>query len=123
MNVVIWIVQIVLAALFLGSGGAKLTQPEDKLAERMTFIPLYPKHSVRFIGAAEVLGAIGLIVPAATKIAPVLTPIAATGLFVIMAGATATHLKLKENKVAPVTVVLALLALFVAITRFGAYSL
>jgi hypothetical protein len=123
MNVVIWVVQGLLAALFLFSGGAKVTQPEAKLAERMTFIPLYPKHSVRFIGAAEVLAAIGLILPAATKIAPVLTPIAATGLVIIMIGATATHLKLKETKAVPMTVVLGLLALFVAITRFGAYSL
>lgn len=123
MNVVIWIVQGLLAFLFLFSGGSKLVTPEPKLKEKMTWIDSYPKNSVRYIGAAEVLAAIGLILPAALKIAPVLTPIAATGLFVIMAGATITHLKLKEAKAVPFTIVLALLSLFVAITRFGPYSI
>ncbi|MDT7725261.1 MAG: hypothetical protein QOI21_1837 [Actinomycetota bacterium] len=123
MNVVIWIVQGLLAAMFLVSGGSKLALPESKLKERMTWIDSYPKNSVRFIGAVEVLAAIGLILPAATKIAPVLTPLAATGLFIVMVGATITHLKLNEAKATPVTIVLALLSLFVAITRFGPYSL
>jgi uncharacterized membrane protein YphA (DoxX/SURF4 family) len=123
MNVVIWIVQGLLAALFLFSGGSKLVTPEPKLKETMAWIDTYPKNSVRYIGAAEVLAAIGLILPAATKIAPVLTPIAAVGLFVIMAGATITHLKLNEAKATPITIVLGLLSLFVAITRFGPYSI
>jgi uncharacterized membrane protein YphA (DoxX/SURF4 family) len=123
MNVVIWIVQGLLAAMFLFSGGMKVTQPEEKLREQMSWIEHYPENSVRLVGAAEVLAAIGLILPAVTKIAPVLTPLAATGLVITMLGATATHLKLKEFKVVPMTIVLTLLALFVAITRFGAYSI
>jgi uncharacterized membrane protein YphA (DoxX/SURF4 family) len=123
MNVVIWIVQGLLAAMFLVSGGSKLVTPEPKLKERMTWIDSYPKNSARYIGTVEVLAAIGLILPAATKIAPVLTPLAATGLVIVMVGATITHLRLNEAKATPITIVLALLSLFVAITRFGPYSI
>jgi uncharacterized membrane protein YphA (DoxX/SURF4 family) len=123
MNVVIWIVQGVLAAMFLMAGGTKLTQPDEKLVEKMTWIKTWPKGSSLFIGTVEVLAAIGLILPAATKIAPVLTPIAASGLVVVMIGAVVTHVRAKEPSGAGMTAVLGLLALFVAITRFGAYSL
>ncbi|HEV7977380.1 DoxX family protein [Amycolatopsis sp.] len=123
MNVVIWIVQGLLAVAFLFTGGSKLVTPGPKLEEQMSWMDNYPKNSVRYIGAVEVLAAIGLILPAATKIAPVLTPLAAVGLVIVMVGATITHLKLNEAKATPVTIVLALLSLFVAITRFGPYSI
>jgi uncharacterized membrane protein len=123
MNVAIWVVQGVLAVLFLGAGATKLTQPDEKLVDRMTWIKTWPKGSSILIGTVEVLGALGLILPAASKIAPVLTPIAASGLVVVMIGAVATHVRAKEWSGAGFTVILGLLALFVAITRFGAYAL
>jgi hypothetical protein len=77
----------------------------------------------RAIGLVEVLGALGLILPAALKIAPVLTPIAALGLAMTMVGAVLTHLQLGEtNRIGP-AIVLLLLLVFVAVERFGPYSL
>ena len=83
-NKVLWVVQGLLAALFLFAGGAKLVLP----AEAMKGPIELPVAFLRFIGLAEVLGAIGLIVPWLTHIRPVLTPLAAVGLVVIMIGAT-----------------------------------
>jgi hypothetical protein len=83
-NKVLWVVQGLLAALFLFAGGAKLVLP----AEAMKGPIELPVAFLRFIGVAEVLGAIGLIVPWLTHIRPVLTPLAAVGLVIIMIGAT-----------------------------------
>ena len=83
-NKVLWVVQGLLAALFLFAGGAKLVLP----AEAMKGPIELPVAFLRFIGAAEVLGAIGLIIPWLTRIRPVLTPLAAAGLVIIMIGAT-----------------------------------
>ena len=83
-NKVLWVVQGLLAALFLFAGGAKLVLP----AEAMKGPIELPIAFFRFIGVAEVLGAIGLIVPWLTRIRPVLTPLAAVGLVIIMIGAT-----------------------------------
>lgn len=83
-NKVLWVVQGLLAALFLFAGGAKLVLP----AEAMKGPIELPVAFLRFIGAAELLGAIGLIIPWLTRIRPVLTPLAAAGLVIIMIGAT-----------------------------------
>ncbi|MDJ0345814.1 DoxX family protein [Streptomyces sp. H10-C2] len=124
MNVVLWILQGVLAAAFLMAGLMKVTQPKEKLADRMKFVNDYSDGMVKFIGAVEVLGAIGLILPAATGIAPVLTPVAATGLALTMAGAASYHIRKKDivNEILP-SVVLLVLAAVVAWGRFGPYSL
>lgn len=84
MNVALWIIQVLLAALFLFAGGMKLVLPLDQLAGP---VPL-PGSFVRFIGVAEVLGGLGLILPGLLRIRPGLTPLAAAGLVVIMIGAT-----------------------------------
>ena len=84
-NVTLWVVQGLLAALFLFAGGMKLVLPIEALAGPM---PL-PGPFLRFIGVAEVLGAVGLILPWLLRIRPSLTPLAATGLVIIMIGATA----------------------------------
>ena len=118
MNIFLWIVQIVLAAAFLMAGSLKLTQPIEKLEKNMSWVARYPKPVVRFVGAMEVLGAIGLILPWATGIAPVLTPLAAVGLAVIMVLAAVHHLRHKEPQSLPVNGVLFVLALIVAIGRF-----
>src|SRR6266576_4426821 len=84
MNVVLWIVQGLLAALFLFAGGAKLVLPLDQ----MTGPVALPGWFLRFLGVAEVLGALGLILPGLLRIRPGLTPLAAAGLVIIMIGAT-----------------------------------
>jgi hypothetical protein len=76
------------------------------------------RHAAR-IGAVEILGAIGLILPQALDIAPVLTPLAATGLAVIQVGAIIVHGRRKETKALPMNVVLLVLAAFVAVGRFA----
>jgi hypothetical protein len=84
-NVTLWAVQGLLAALFLFAGAMKLLLPIEALAGPM---PL-PGPFLRFIGVAEVLGAVGLILPWLLRIRPSLTPLAAVGLVIIMSGATA----------------------------------
>src|SRR5712691_11677154 len=84
MSRVLWIVQALLAAVFLFSGGMKLVMPPDVLAQ---MLPL-PSLLVRLIGLAETLGAIGLILPGLLRIRPGLTPLAAAGLVLLMTGAT-----------------------------------
>lgn len=122
MNVFLWILQGVLAAAFLGAGLMKLSQPKSKLKENMAWVEDFSDNGVKGIGAAEVLGAIGLILPAATDIAVILTPIAAAALTVTMAGAVITHVKRGEQSQIPPSAVLGILALVVAIFRFGPNS-
>ena len=121
MNVVAWILSGLLALAYLGAGLAKIATPREKLLanERMAWTADFQPSQVKLIGVAEVLGAIGLILPWATGIAPVLTPIAAVGLVLLQVGAGLTHLRRKETQALPINAVLALLALVVAIIRFA----
>lgn len=97
MLIALWIINAVLALLFLAAGGMKAVKSKAALAESgMGWTEDYSAASIRLIGIAEVLGALGLILPLATGIAPILTPIAAAALAVIMIGATATHARRKE---------------------------
>src|SRR5258706_13499405 len=87
-NIVAWILQIVLAAAFLAAGGMKLIRPKPALVgSGMAWADDFADSNVKLIGAVEVLGAIGLVLPWALGIAPVLTPLAAVGLALVMAGA------------------------------------
>jgi uncharacterized membrane protein YphA (DoxX/SURF4 family) len=121
-NVVLWVLQGLLAAGFLGSGGLKLAQPYEKLSKTLGWVSHFRPPVVRLIGVAEVLGGLGLILPAATHIAPILTPIAAVGLAVTMIGAVITHVRLRDpiSQMAPSAVLLVLSAV-VAWGRFGPY--
>jgi DoxX-like family len=119
MNLVLWIAQGLLAFAMLGAGGLKVATPRVKLAEKMKWAASWSDTNVKLLGAAEVLGAVGLVVPWLTGIAPVLTPVAALCVLVLMAGAVKTHVDLKEPVVPPA--VLGALALFVALGRFGAF--
>jgi len=83
-NVLLWVVQASLAALFLFAGGMKLVLPLEALAGPVALPGLF----MRFIGLAEVAGALGLVLPSLLKIQPRLTPVAAAGLVIIMIGAT-----------------------------------
>lgn len=118
MNTVIWIVQIVLALAFGMAGIMKLTQPYERLATRMGWVKDFAPPTVRLIGTLELLGAIGLILPAATKVLPWLTPVAAVGLALTMLGAMATHLRRKEQPMMSANLLLLLLAAFVVFGRF-----
>ena len=102
----LWIVNIVLALLFLAAGGMKALAPTPRLRERgMTWTDDFSTRAVTLIGIAEVIGAVGLIVPLATGILPLLTPIAAVCLAVLMVGAITVHVRRSES-FAPAAVML-----------------
>ncbi|ADJ48867.1 DoxX family protein [Amycolatopsis mediterranei S699] len=122
MNVTLWILQAVLAAMFGMAGVMKSTQPKDKLAEKLPWVKDFSPGVVKVIGVAELAAALGLILPAALDIAPVLTPLAATGLVVIMLGAIITHARRKEPQAIAFNVVLLIVAAVVAWGRFGPYA-
>lgn len=126
MNIAIWIAQGLLAFAFLAAGGMKLAAPKEKLlaaGKSMAWVEDFSTASIKLIGTAEVLGAIGVVLPAALRIAPVLSPIAAVGLAVVTVGAAVVHLKRREPAAVGGPLVLCLLAIFVVVTRFGAYAL
>jgi len=114
MTYALWIVQGLLALLFLWAGGMKLALPLEALAGP---VPL-PGLFVRFIGVAEVLGAIGLILPGLLGVRPGLTPLAAAGLVIIMIGATALTLAGGDVVPALIPLVVGLLLTFVAYGRW-----
>src|SRR5258705_6269045 len=97
MNLTLWIFQAVLAVIFVGSGIAKTTMSRERLlATGQTGIALFPMPVVRLTAAAELLAVAGLLLPWATGIARVLTPVAALGLCVVMVGAASSHARLRE---------------------------
>ncbi|MEX5711121.1 DoxX family protein [Parafrankia sp. FMc6] len=122
MNVTLWIIQGLLAAAFALGGSQKATQPKDKLVGRLPWVEDFSPNTVRFIGVVELLAAVGLVLPRATGIAPVLTPLAATGLAVTMVLAAVTHVRRREPSGIAVNAVLFALAVFVAWGRFGPYG-
>jgi uncharacterized membrane protein YphA (DoxX/SURF4 family) len=122
MNVFLWILQVVLAAMFAMAGVQKATQPRDELAARLPWVEDFSAGTVRFIGVMELLGSVGLILPAALGIAPVLTPLAATGLAIVMALAMLAHRRRREPKAIAFNAVLFVLALVIGWGRFGPYS-
>jgi uncharacterized membrane protein YphA (DoxX/SURF4 family) len=123
MNQALWIIAIVLAVAFAGSGLMKLVVPKDKLVTAgQGWAQDYSQTNIRLIGLVELLGAVGLVVPAAVHIAPILVPLAAVGLALVMVGAVVVHARRKEPLNIAVNVVLIALAVFVAWGRFGPYS-
>ncbi len=123
MNVVLWIIAGLLAAAFLAAGLMKVAQPKEKLvASGMGWAEAFSPGTVKLIGALEIAAAIGLIVPALLGIVPVLVPLAALGLVLIMLGAIVTHARRGETPMAVVNVVLLVLAAVVAWGRFGPES-
>ena len=119
MNITLWIVQAALGALFLFGGGMKLFAFDKYKATAETRSKGkglgHSKEFLTFIGACEVAGGLGLILPMALRILPILTPLAALGLAIIMLGATIFHLRRKDSPVP--TVVLFLLLGFVTVGR------
>jgi uncharacterized membrane protein YphA (DoxX/SURF4 family) len=122
-NVFLWITAGVLAVAFLLAGLMKLAQPKEKLAASgMTWTEDVRAGGVKLIGAAEVLAALGLILPAVFGIAPVLVPLAALGLVLVMLGAVIVHARRKEPQMIAVNLVLLVLAAVIVWGRFGPYA-
>jgi hypothetical protein len=123
MNDVLWVIAGVLAASFVTSALLKLTRTKEQLQESgLGWVEDFSPQTIKLIGVAEGLGAIGLVLPAVVDVAEVLVPVAATALAVVMAGAFATHLRRREAPLAVVNLVFLGLLVFVAVGRFGAHS-
>jgi hypothetical protein len=117
MSIALLVAEGFAALVFLVTGALKVTMPKEKLAEKMHWAATWPAGRIKLLGLAEMAGALGLVLPAALHIAPVLTPIAAVCLAVLMLGAVQAHRRLHEN-FAP-ALVLALVCVAIAVGRFG----
>ena len=122
MTVFLWVLQIALAAVFVMAGVIKATQPKEKLVTNLPWVEDFSAGTVKLIAILELLGAVGLILPAVTGILPILTPVAATGLAIVMALAVNTHRRRHEPSGMALTAVLFVAAVVVAWGRFGPYS-
>jgi uncharacterized membrane protein YphA (DoxX/SURF4 family) len=114
MNIALWIVQALLALLFLFAGGMKFVMSIEEMTKQMPM----PGWFLRFIGVCEVLGALGLIFPWLLRIRPGLTPLAAAGLVIIMIGATALTLMTGDIAMALMPLMVGILCAFVAYGRW-----
>ena len=119
LRIALWIAQLVLFLVFAATGFVKLTLPIAQLAPVMSWVADAPPALVRFIGVAELAGAVGVLLPALTRVHPALTPLAALGLAIVMGLATAANLASGELAHAAVSFPLGALAAFVAWGRFA----
>jgi len=119
-NIALWVVQGLLALVYLAVGGLKVVRPREQLIASGDFGWMKDSSDagVKAVGLVEILGALGVILPWLTGIAPILTPIAAIGLVVVQIGALRVHLVRAERRPLPANVLLLLLAVFVAAGRF-----
>lgn len=113
-DIAYWIVAGLLAAFYLYSGGLKVVRSREQLAPMMGWVDTIPMPLVRAVGAVEVLGALGLVLPPLTGVAPVLALVAALGFLVLQLLATALHLSRGEARVTGLNAVLVVLAGVVA---------
>lgn len=118
LHIGLWVAQALLGAAFLMTGGMKVSAPIEQLAAQMPWVTGAMGGAVRFIGVVELLGALGLILPSATRIMPKLTPLAAAGLLTVMVLASMTHISRGEYPMILANVVLGGLAAFIAQGRF-----
>ena len=125
MNLALWIVAGLLAAQNFAGAGAKLFIPKDKFASMFSnwkWAEEFTPGTFKLIGVVEALGAVGLILPAVLGIAPILVPIAASGMALYMSGAATTRLRRREYPAMAGDVVVLALFAFVAWGRFGPES-
>ncbi|MFF4577522.1 DoxX family protein [Streptomyces sp. NPDC001389] len=125
MNLALWIVTGLLAAAYLLGGAFKVITPKEKIAAAGSsgrWVEDFSDGGVKAIGALEVLAAAGLVLPAVLGVAPVLVPLAALGLVLLMLGAALIRFRRHETKLVVVDLVYVLLAAFVAWGRFGPES-
>ena len=123
MNLALWLATGVLAVALVATGLMKLTQSKAALSTKVGWVEDYSPAQIKAIGAVEILGATGLILPGVTGVAPVLVPIAALGLAVVMIGAAITHIRRGERPFLLLNLVLFALAVFLAWGRLGSYPL
>lgn len=119
MNTLLWIIQGMMAAAFMMTGAMKLVTKKEAVADSMGYVNDFTQGQLYGIGVLELMGAAGLILPLLTGILPVLTPLAALGLVVIMVGAFFTHLR--RDEIVPMglmNIMLIAMGLFVAYGRF-----
>ncbi|MBW6437539.1 DoxX family protein [Actinoplanes hulinensis] len=122
MNIVLWIIAGLLAAVFTATAVMKLSQPKEKLAAAgQAWTEDFSPGMIKLIGALELLAAVGLILPPLVGVAPVLVPLAATGLVLTMIGAAVVHARRREYSSIGVNMVLLILAAVLAWGRFGPY--
>lgn len=117
MNILIWIIQSLMAVLFVFHGIAMFNPPppvQESVVQKMG----YSLSFLKIIGTLEVLGGLGLILPAWTGIMPILSPLAATGLVIIMIGSAVSHARQGEGKQTVATMLVTVLVAFIAIGRF-----
>lgn len=115
LHIGLWVVQVLLAAAFLMAGAMKLTTPSaDLVAQGMTWVTSFPAFLPTFAGVVEVLGALGLVLPSATRVQPKLTVYAAAGLVLVMVVAAGIHISIGEASMIAPNIVLGGLAAFVA---------
>ena len=119
MNIALWIVQALLAVAYLAAGGMKSTRPIESLSTSMSWVKVAPVGLVRFIGIAEVLGGLGVVLPLLTGVLPGLTVAAAVGLVVVQIFAAGFHASRGEASRLPMNVILLVLAAFVAYGRWA----
>ena len=124
MHIALWVIAAGLAFVFLVGGSVKLIRPKEKLTTdpTMAWAEDFSPGMIKSIGLLEVLASAGLVLPALLDIAPVLVPLAALGLVLVMIGAIVVHLRLKEGQAAIKNVVLLVLAAVVVWGRFGPYA-
>ena len=114
MNILFWILQVLLALLFLFAGTMKFIMPVEEMTKQLPFSGLF----LHFIGVCEILGGLGLVLPSALRIKPKLTPLAAVGLAIITVGATVTTMMTGMVAAAMYPLVVCLLCLSVAYGRW-----
>ena len=118
MSVLLWTLQISLAAVFTASGFAKISRPKDRLiASGQTGVAPFPPPVIRFTALCELLGAIGILLPRLVGIATFLTPVAAAGFAIVMVGAISSHAYLREPRNVALTVAIFTAAVTVAVGR------
>jgi uncharacterized membrane protein YphA (DoxX/SURF4 family) len=118
MNSFLWILQTLLALVFIASGSIILLLPKAKLAPKLSWVKNYSPQKVILICLAKMAGGIGLVLPMYLQILPVLTPLAAAGLAIIMAMAFAYHIQQREYKDLPPTILFFLMLLTIAWFRY-----
>ncbi|QZH59246.1 DoxX family protein [Mycolicibacterium farcinogenes] len=118
-NIALWATQTLLALVYIVAGGLKVIRPREQLVAtgRLDWMKDHSDAAVKSVGAVEILGALGMILPELTGIARMLTPVAAVGLVVIQVGALRVHLTRDERQPLPINVILLVLAGFVAVGR------
>jgi uncharacterized membrane protein YphA (DoxX/SURF4 family) len=121
-NIVLWVLQVIVGLMFLAAGGMKVSRPKGVLQEQQPWVEDFSQGTVRTIGWLEILGAIGLIIPALTGFG-VLVPLAAIGLGLTQIGAIFVHARRGEYKSIVVNVVIIVMVAVIIWGRFGPESL